>query len=132
MVQQGINPFHHAIDVTFIACSAYSSPFGLFCELAGHVQGHHENRNVWRLASNFFCGIQAIHFGHLEIQNDHIGCGLLGSLDRFSTVGGLTADPPGILLFHRRISLLSSTTRIRTGDVFWLTSKTDILKRMTC
>jgi hypothetical protein len=101
MVQQGINPFHHAIDVTFIACSAYSSPFGLFCELAGHVQGHHENRNVWRLASNFFCGIQAIHFGHLEIQKDHIGCGLLGSLDRFSTVGGLAADPPGILLFQK-------------------------------
>jgi hypothetical protein len=25
---------------------------------------------------------------------------LLGSLDRFSTVGGLAADPPGILLFQ--------------------------------
>jgi hypothetical protein len=31
-----------------------------------------------------------------------------------------------------RISWLSSTTRIRTGDVFCLASKTDILKRTRC
>jgi hypothetical protein len=94
MVQESVDAFHHTADVAFVACPAYSHPFGLVCELRGHVQGHHENRNFWSPSSDLFGGIQAVHFGHVEIKHDHIGCGLLGSLYRFSTVGRLTADPP--------------------------------------
>ncbi|HXC61909.1 MAG TPA: hypothetical protein VNV63_04475, partial [Nitrospiria bacterium] len=73
---------------------------GLVFELGGHVQGYHQNRNVWRLSSDFFRGIQTIHFRHLEIEHDYIGGSLLGSFDGFSTVGRLTAHPPGVLLFQ--------------------------------
>lgn len=94
MVQQGVNPFHHAADVTFVACPAYPGPFGLVGKLAGHVQGHHEDRNLRTTSSNLFCGIQAVHFRHLEIKDDYIGCGLLGSLYRFAAIRRLAADPP--------------------------------------
>jgi hypothetical protein len=83
MVQQGVNPFHHAVDVSFVACSAYSYLLGLVFQLGGHVQGHHQYRNLWRPSSDFFSGVQAVHFGHLEIKDDYIRFGLLGSLDRF-------------------------------------------------
>ena len=51
------------------------------------MQRDHENRNLWRLSADFPCGIQAVHFGHLEIEYDYVGRGLLGSFDRFQAVG---------------------------------------------
>jgi hypothetical protein len=100
MAKQSVNPFHHTVDVAFVAGSANSYPFGLLCQLGGHVQGQHQNRNLWRPTSDFFRGVQAVHFRHLEVQNDYIRVGLLGFLYRFPTVGRLTADFPLIVLFQ--------------------------------
>jgi hypothetical protein len=94
MVKQSINPFHHAVDVAFVARAANSYPSGLVRQLGGHVQGQHENGNPGGLPSDFFRGIQAVHFRHLEIQNDYIRIGLLGFLYRFFTVSRLTTDLP--------------------------------------
>ena len=101
MVQQGVNPLHHTLDVAFVACPSYAYPFGLVFELRRHVQGDHENRNLGRLSSDFPCGVQAVHYGHLEIEYDYVGRGLLGSFYGFLAVGCLTANLPRVLLFQK-------------------------------
>jgi hypothetical protein len=100
MVKQSVNPFHHAVNVAFVAGAANSYPFGLVCQLGRHVQGQHQNGNLRGLSSDLFRGIQAVHFRHLEIQNDYIRVGLLGFLYRFPTVSRLTTDLPRIVLFQ--------------------------------
>ena len=100
-MQEGFYSIDNAANVCFIAGPADPNPFGLMLELRGHMQGYHENWNVWGLPSDLSRGVQTVHFGHLKIKNDHIGQRLLRFFDRFSTVRRLRAHAPLLLLFQQ-------------------------------
>lgn len=101
VVQQRVNTFHHAVDVSFVTCPAYPNSSGLVFELRGHMESYHQDRNLWQPSSDFLCRIQAVHYWHLKVKNYDIGSGLLCSLDGLSAVGRFTADFPRLLLFQQ-------------------------------
>lgn len=101
VVQQRVNAFHQAADITLITCPAYSYLFGLIGKLGRHMQSYHENRKFRRTSPDFLGCVQSVHFRHLEIEDDDVGGRLLNFIDGFAAIGGFAADLPGILLFEQ-------------------------------
>jgi hypothetical protein len=79
------------------------------------VQSYHENWEFRRTPPDFLGRVQAIHFGHLEIDDHHVRGGLLNLVYGFPTVGGFAADLPGILLLQQ-LAQAAPHKRVIVGD----------------
>jgi hypothetical protein len=65
------------------------------------VQSYHKNGKFRGASPDLLSGVQAIHFGHLEVQDDHVWGDLLNFIDSFSTIGGFAAHLPCLPLFQQ-------------------------------
>jgi hypothetical protein len=60
------------------------------------VEGVHGDREAWISFQNRLCGVQPVHYGHLEIEQDHVWMELDGQFDGLGSIGGLATNNPSI------------------------------------
>jgi hypothetical protein len=102
VVEQCLHCIHYATHVVLVARTADPDHLGFKLQLWRHMSlSDHQNRNTRGPAPDLSHGIQTIHSGHLEIQEDDIRPGLLDFLDCLPVVGGFAADFPLLSLFQQ-------------------------------
>ena len=63
------------------------------------VNGKNQYLGLWQVSEDLPCGLQAVPFGHTEIQDSHIGLELVRLFDRLPAVSRLGHNFPIGIIF---------------------------------
>src|SRR5580700_1495470 len=84
-----------------------SGPSCRSCHAAGIVHGKEKHARTYWQTGNLVGGLEATHYGHGDIHDDHVGGKFLSHAHSFLTVSGFAADFPLRLSFQHAADSLA-------------------------
>src|SRR5271165_1839713 len=99
LTKQRADRIYNRTDVRLRTSTPDTYLSGLLAQLFREVNRHHQDRCLGRELDDTASGIQAIHLGHLKINDNQVGAGPLEALHCLFAVASLiTDDPIGLLI----------------------------------